>query len=133
VAVRTKKPLKKKSHMDRLCIEPDAIRMIAARSALSVKGVYKLGKTDGEVLTSITAKDLKESVVLKEKSGRLEIEVLILAVFRENIQLLSERLQKSIRTTVFSMTGFEVDKVVVRIVGIDISVPSTIRSTAKKR
>lgn len=132
MAARTKKPIKKNSHMDRLSIEPTAIRMIAARAALSIKGVFQLGNADGEKIEVSSLKELSSAVVLKERSGRLEIEVRVVVLFRENIPLLSVKVQQGIRTAVFSMTGLEVNLVVVRVVGIDISQSSVRRTVSRK-
>ena len=103
-------------------IADDVVAHIAAIAATEVDGVAgTAGNMANEIISKMGVKDQIKGVKVNIVEGVVTVSLALIMKYGFNIPVTSKNVQERVKTAIENMTGLNVEKVGIKIIGIDMS------------
>ena len=113
-------------------ISDEVISTIATIAVSEVSGVYGMGGSfAGDIAEKLGKKTLTKGVKITMEDNEVILDLNVVLKYGVRIPEIAWNIQENVKKSVESMTGLEVTKVNVRIVGIEIEKESADKTTAE--
>lgn len=100
-------------------IADDVVAVIAGLAAMEIDGVDSMnGNITRDLISKISGKSLQKGVKTDISDNKVRVRLTLNLCYGYNIMDVSRQVQERVKTTIESMTGFEVEDVNVRIASI---------------
>ena len=113
-------------------IADEVIAIISGLAAVEVEGVAKMsGNVSNELISMLGMNNLSKGVKVEVTPESVAIDLALEMKYGYSIPKVSEQVQERVKNAIESMTGFTVERVDVRIVGIAVDKPQKPQKTQK--
>ncbi len=109
---------------DTITIAPSVLITIAARAAVQVEGVSRMGTIPVNIGRLLRGNPMGHGVVLQMDEGRVMLDVYLVMKPDTNMREVSRRVQHSITRAIQELVGMDVASVNVHIEDVDYGFPS---------
>jgi uncharacterized alkaline shock family protein YloU len=107
-------------------IADDVIAVIAEIATLEVDGVVAVGQGKTDFVQTIRGKKASKGIRVEVAEELVTIEVAVHVRYGVKIQAVCEMMQEKIKTSIETMTGLEVEKVDIHVIGVQFEKNSSI-------
>ncbi len=105
-------------------IADEVVAIISGLAALEVEGVAKMsGNVPNELVSKLGMKNLSKGVKVEVSPESVMIDLALEMKYGYSIPKVSEQVQERVKSAIESMTGLNVERVNVRIVGVAVDKP----------
>ena len=99
-------------------IADDVIAVIAEIATLEVDGVEAIGQGKTDIVQTIRGKKASKGIHVEVEEELVTIEVSVYVRYGVKIQTVCESMQEKVKSSIETMTGLQVQKVDVHVVGV---------------